>query len=489
MDIKEIKSIEDVAAFCKRKGFVFQGSEIYGGLAGFWDYGPLGTVLKNKIKQHWIKYFVQKRDDMVLIDGAIITREDVWKASGHVDSFKDAFSTCTKCKKVIRVDHLIEDQLKIPVEGLPIKELSNIIKKHKLVCTKCKGKLAEPKYFGLMFDVQVGPTNPTKAYLRPETCQTIFTNFKNVVNSSRVKLPFGITQIGKAFRNEIAPRDFLFRAREFEQLEIEYFVHPDKLSEFPYKIPNKSVNVLTAKEQIKKKPKLQKFKFKELFSKNLVKTKWHAYWIYQHYNWFLELGVSEKKLRFREHRPDELSHYSSATFDIEYEFPFGWKELGGNADRSQFDLSQHIKFSKEDLTYFDGEKKVVPAVVAEPSQGVSRAFLAVLLDAFKVDKDRIVLKFKQELAPIEVAVFPLVKKQHRELAREVYEMLREESLAFYDETGSIGKRYRRMDESGCPYCVTIDHDSIKKKDVTIRERDSMKQKRVKIKDLVEYLKD
>jgi len=475
-------SIDQIATFCKKKGFVYPNSEIYGGLGGFFDYGPLGVELKNNIKAEWWKTFVQQREDVVGVDGAIITKADVWQASGHVTSFTDFILECKKCKEKYRADHLIEDVTGIAIDSITEEEITKLISKHKIVCKKCRGELATVKKFNLMFKTNVGPLDDEKsvAYLRPETAQLIFINFKAVTDTARLKLPFGIAQIGKAFRNEISPRDFLFRTREFEQMEIEYFVNPTKLDECPYfeEVENFKINLLTTKDKNHKEVKI----------KDLTKitTKWHAYWLAPCYKFFIDLGIKKENLRIREHAKEELAHYASACFDIEYNFPFGWKEIHGNADRKQFDLQQHIKFSKQDLSLFDEETKarVVPYVASEPSQGVDRAFLAFLVDAYNEDNKRgnIVLKLHPRLAPVKVGVFPLVNKLDKQ-AYKIFREIKNEFNCIFDRAGSIGRRYARADEVGIPFSITIDFDSIKKKDVTIRNRDNTKQIRVKIKDL------
>ncbi len=341
-----------------------------------------------------------------------------------------------------------------------------------------------------MFSTNVGAVGSQKAYLRPETAQLIFANFKLIQENSRKKLPFGIAQIGKAFRNEISPRDFLFRSREFEQFEIEFFVHPEKADNCAIKkeIENLKVNILTIDMQ-KKKKKHSEMTIKQIIDKN-IGTEWHAYWLGMFYKWFLDLGIKKENLRLREHLKDELAHYAKACFDIEYNFPFGWKEIHGNADRGQYDLQQHIEFSKNDLRIFDEEtkQKVLPYVAAEPSQGIDRAFLAIITDAYGYDKKRenIVLKLHPKLAPVKVAVFPLVNKLDKQ-AKKIYDELKKEFSCIYDRGGSVGRRYARQDEIGTPYCVTFDFDSLKDKKVTIRMRDTTHQTRVKISDLKEKL--
>ncbi len=489
-------SIEDMATFCKRKGFVYPNSEIYGGLSGFFDYGPLGVELKNNIKNEWWKFYVNNRQDIVGIDGCILSNSKIWEASGHVENFSDIMLECTKCKELLRADHLIEDTLKIKAEGLNLKDISKLVKQNKIKCPKCKSDLSEPSPFNLMFETYIGPkkSKDSLAYLRPETAQLIFTNFKLVQEVSRLKLPFGIAQTGRAFRNEISPRNFLFRCREFEQMEIEYFIDPknyDKCS-FIKEAEDHSLTIYSSDMQLKKqKPK--KMKIKEALSKKIIKSPWHAYWLASSHQWFTSLGANPDNFRIRQHLPDEKSHYSRDCWDLEYNFPFGFKELQGIADRSDFDLQQHIKHSKKDLSIFDenNKDKIIPHVVAEPSLGVDRAFLVFMYDAYTFDKkrDNIVLKLHPKLSPYKLAVFPLLSNK-KELVKEsenVYNLLKNNFTCFLDITGSIGRRYARQDEIGTFLCITIDFDSLKNKDVTIRNRDTMKQIRVKTKDLKEIL--
>ncbi len=486
-------SIEEMATFCKRKGFVYQNSEIYGGLSGFFDFGHLGVELKNNIKQHWWKTFVQSRDDIVGIDGTIITHPAVWKASGHVDSFTDIQVECKKCNSRYRADHLIEDKLKINTTGLTIEDLANILKEHNPKCPKCgNAAVGEPKAFNLMFTTNVGPidTETSKSYLRPETAQVIFADFKLVQENARLKLPFGIAQIGKAFRNEISPRDFLFRMREFEQMEIEYFVHPDKVNECPFidEVMLHEIQILSEDMQ-KHKREHQKMKLKDALEKKIIKTSWHAYWLAKAHLWFISLDAHPDNFRVRQHISTELSHYALETWDLEYKFPFGWKELQGIANRTDFDLQQHMKTSGKDLSLFDEEtkRKIVPHVVCEPSQGVERAFLVFLFDAYTYDTDRenVILKLHPALAPFKIAVFPLVsnKEELVKKAKEVHDNLKPYFTSYFDESGSIGRRYARQDEIGTPYCITIDFDSLADDTVTIRDRDTTEQHRVKIKEL------
>jgi len=462
IEIKKELTIEEMANFCKRKGFVYPSAEIYGGFAGFWDFGHLGSEMKNNMKREWWKYHVYSRDDVVGIDGSIITNPYVWKASGHVDSFSDIFVTCKECKKAGKIDK---------------NELG------KVKCDDCGGEYDEKtaKEFKLMFKTDVGLND--YAYLRPETAQLIFTNFKLVQESARLQLPFGIAQMGKAFRNEIAPRDFLFRMREFEQMELEYFVDP-KLK-CPYEIGDSEILVLSDGDQEKDNgPK--RMKFKEALKKKIIKTDWHAYWLEQEFLWFVSLGAKRENFRIRQHPKDEKSHYALDTWDLEFKFPFGWKELQGMANRADFDLTQHEKFSKNNLHIDNNGEKILPHVVCEPSQGVERAFLVFLFDAYSYDEKRnnVVLRLNPKLAPVKAAVFPIIKKEEYEkIAGNIMKDLRSEWNVVYDKSGSIGRRYSRNDEIGTPFCITVDDKSPKQKDCTIRDRDSTNQIRVKISDL------
>ena len=463
----ELKKIDDLTAFCKRRGFVYPSGEIYGSLAGFWDFGPVGVELKNNIKREWWKFHVNSREDMAGIDGSIITNPKVWEASGHVGSFVDVMVVNRKTKEKTKVD------------------------KHELASL---GKEWEVKgEFNPMFTTQVGPIKEesTLAYLRPETAQLIFTNFKQVQENARLKLPFGIAQIGKAFRNEISPREFLFRSREFEQMEIEYFIAPNQ--KCPYMDEIKGIKIALLTEEVQKKNQTPKeISILEAFKKKIIKTDWIAYWLAQEYSWFLSLGVAPEKFRARQHTPEERSHYSSDTWDLEYEFPMGWRELQGFANRTDFDLKQHEKFSKKSMAIQDEEfGKVLPHVVCEPSLGVERAFLVFLLSAYEYDKKRenIVLHLDPKLAPYKAAIFPLVSKGEQfEIAREIYRELLEEFNVLFDKSGSIGRRYARNDEIGTPFCITIDEQTAKDKTVTIRERDTTKQIRVKNSELIETLR-
>ena len=469
-------SIEDMAVFCKKKGLVFPSGEIYGGLAGFFDFGPNCVEINNNIKMEWWKFHVQEREDIVGIDGSIITNPKVWQASGHVASFTDVYVKCKKCGKPNKIDR---------------SEIG------KAKC-ECSGEYEVIGDLNLMFKTNVGPIEGNIAYLRPETAQLIFADFKLIAENSRLKLPFGIAQIGKAFRNEISPRDFLFRTRELEMMEIEYFVHPKNINKCPFikEVLNHKMNVLSAESQEKNKSHV-KITMKQALDKKIIKTEWHAYWLATEYKWFVGLGAKPDNFRIRQHTKNELSHYALDTWDLEYNFPFGWKELEGIANRTDFDLQQHIKHSKKDLSFFDQEtnEKVVPHVVAEPSLGVGRAFLVFMFDAYNDDKKRgnIVLKLNPKLAPVKAGIFPLISRPELiKTAREIYDELKRIYNINYDKSGSIGRRYARADEIGTPFCITVDFDSLKDKTVTIRDRDTTKQVRVKtagLKDILRKLID
>lgn len=488
-------NIEELTKFCKEKAYVYQTAEIYGGLAGFFDLGHNGAELNNNIKKEWWSRFVQQRDDIYGIDGSIVTHPNVWVASGHVDNFMDLMVTCSKCKEKIRADHFIEDKLDIAADGMKAEEINELVKKHGLKCPNCGGDFQETNDFNLMFTTNVGPkvSKENTAFLRPETAQLIFTNFKLVVEHARAKLPFGIAQVGKAFRNEISPRDFIFRAREFEQMEIEYFINPKEVNNCPWvgEAYDFEFNVLSSKMQENDISETKKITGKKAYEDGIIKTPWHVYWLYKAIKFYTDLGANPDNFRIRQHLSTEKSHYALDTWDVDYNFPFGWKELTGAANRTDYDLNQHIQHSKKDLSLFDEEtkEKIVPYVVAEPSFGVGRSFLVFMLEAYDDDKERgnKVLKLHPRLAPNKVGVFPLVNKLHDE-AKELHNDLKKVMTAKFDKSGSIGRRYARADEEGIPYCVTFDFDSMEDKSVTIRDRDSTKQKRVKITELKDTLR-
>lgn len=451
------KTMEKIVALAKNRGFVYPGSDIYGGLANAWDYGPLGVELKNNVKKAWWKKFVQESPYNVGVDCAILMNPQVWVASGHVGGFSDPLIDCKDCKTRHRADKLIEDwnqenNLSVAVDGWTNEQLMQYIKEKGVKCPDCgSANFTDIRKFNLMFKTFQGVTEDSKAeiFLRPETAQGIFVNFKNVQRTTRKKIPFGIGQIGKSFRNEITPGNFTFRTREFEQMELEFFCEPGKDLE------------------------------------------WFDYWKNFCYNWLKSLGMTVENLKLRDHGKEELSHYSNATTDIEFKFPFGWGELWGIADRTDFDLKQHMEHSKDDLSYFDPttNEKYVPYCI-EPSLGADRVTLAFLCDAYDEEEVaegdvRTVLRFHPALAPIKAAVLPLSKKLGDD-AYKVYEMLTKKFPCEYDEAGSIGKRYRRQDEIGTPYCITFDFDSLNDQSVTVRDRDSMQQVRLKIDELASY---
>ena len=430
--------MDKILSLSKRRGFVFQSSEIYGGLASTWDYGPLGVELKRHVKEAWWRSVILERDDMVGLDAAILMNPKVWETSGHLENFADPQVECRNCNLRIRSDDLEAES-----------------------CPNCGGELSDPRQFNLMFRTHMGPLVDTahELYLRPETAQGIFVNFANVLNTTRKKLPFGIGQIGKSFRNEITPGNFTFRSREFEQMEMEFFVKPG------------------------------------------TEAEWLKRWVQERLDWYVRYGVRRENLRLRRHEPDELAHYAQDCYDIEYRFPWGWAELEGIADRTDYDLRQHAAASGQDLTYFDADATGADAennryypYVIEPAAGVDRAMLAFWLDSYDEEPDgetvRVVLHLHRELAPVTVAILPLSRNARLvPQAREVYAMLRRHFTAQYDDAQSIGRRYRRQDEIGTPYCVTVDFDTLEDQGVTIRDRDTMHQSRIAITDLVPVLRD
>jgi len=432
---KKNDKMDRLVSLCKRRGYIFQSSEIYGGLNSCWDYGPLGAELKRNIKTSWWEAMTARRDDIEGLDAAILMHPAVWKTSGHIDEFTDPLVDCKTCQARFRAEDLAEN-------------------KNPEQCPACGNKtLTEARQFNLMFKTFMGPVADDNAavYLRPETAQGIYVNFLNVKNASRQKIPFGIAQIGKAFRNEITPGNFIFRTREFEQMEMQYFIHPSE------------------------------------------DEKWFEYWKEQRWNWYMELGINKDKLRWHEHGPDDLAHYAKAAYDIEYEFPFGWKELEGVHNRTDFDLSRHQEATGKDMGYIDErfKEKFVPYII-ETSAGCDRTLLTVLVDAYVEDDSRgdksTVLKLSPKVAPIKAAVFPLVKKDGMpEIAEKLYHDLKKRFKVFYDAGGSVGRRYARMDEAGTPFCITIDGQTKEDDTVTIRDRDSMEQTRYKLAEVADFL--
>ncbi|MCK5122709.1 MAG: glycine--tRNA ligase [Candidatus Pacebacteria bacterium] len=458
---KKENLMDKITSLAKRRGFVFPGSEIYGGLANTWDYGPVGVELKNNIKQAWWKFFVKDREDVVGIDAAILMNSRVWESSGHVSGFNDALVDCKACKARIRADHLIEDALNMKAEGMTPEDMTKIIEENNIKCPVCgKKDWTDARKFGLMFKTYQGVTeyDSNIIYLRPETAQAMFVNFKNVLNSTHKKIPFGIAQIGKSFRNEITPGNFIFRTIEFEQMELEYFIKEENWQ------------------------------------------KQFEYWQNEMTKWLDYLGIKKENYSIREHDKDELSHYSRKTVDFEYNFPFGTKELYGLAYRTNFDLMSHQNSSGQNMEYFDTEdnKKYIPHVI-EPTFGVDRSVLAVMVDAYCEEEaptadgkteTRVVMKFNKKIAPVKVAILPLSKKENlSKKAKEIFDLLKTEFTCQYDESQSIGKRYRRQDEIGTPYCITVDFESLDDEAVTVRDRDTMEQERVGIGEVREYLRE
>lgn len=484
-------TLEQITDLCVRRGFFYPSGKIYGGLSGFYDYGPIGVDLMRNILNDWWWFFVEKREDVYGLHGSIITHPRVWEASGHVESFIDYIVTCKKCGAEYRADHLLEDQ-GIRVTEYSVENLRRLIAEHNVKCPSCGGELTEPRTFNLMFATTLGPKKdpPFTVYLRPETAQLIFANFKNIVFSMGATLPFGIAQYGKAFRNEISPRNFLFRLREFIQMEIEYFINPRKLNDCPYfnEVKNIEINLLTAEDQEGGIDTTRKISIGEAVEKGLIGSQWHAYWIAESLKWLWRIGLSPERLRVREHVKTELAHYAVQTFDVEYYFPYmGWKEIEGISNRSNYDLKRHQEFSGETLHVIDDNEKVIPYVI-EPSFGLERIILAVLTESYVREKNRTYLKLKPRLAPYKAAVFPLVKRDNIDVvARSIYEELREHIRIYYEEDGSIGKRYAKADEIGVPFCITVDGQSLQDNTVTVRYRDTKIQERIHRSQLLEML--
>ena len=456
---KKENLMDKIVSLAKRRGFVFPSSEIYGGLAGVYDYGYYGVEIANAIKREWWKTMVQLRENIVGLDSSIFMNPKIWEASGHVSGFSDPLTECKNCHIRLRVDHLLEDKNISADEKMTEEEINKIFSEHKaeISCPKCGGKnFTDAKNFNLLVKSNLGnftgDLTKEPVYLRGETCQGIYVNYKNVLDSSRLKIPFGIAQIGKAFRNEITARQFIFRTREFEQMEMQYFTQPD--------------------QEMKEYEKLRK-----------------ARWQY-----YLDLGIKEENLKWKKH--ENLVFYAKEAYDIEYKYPFGFSELEGVHARGDYDLTQHSKFSGEDLSYTDliNNKKYIPHII-ESSSGVGRTFFAILCDAYNEEEingeKRVVMKFPKKLAPIKVAIFPLLKNKPNlvEKAREIYDTLKLDFMCEFDDNGNVGKRYRRQDEIGTPYCVTVDFESLDDEAVTVRDRDTMEQERVKINKLVEYFKN
>jgi glycyl-tRNA synthetase len=435
--MSEAVTMEKLVSLCKRRGFIFQSSEIYGGLASAWDYGPLGSSLKNRLQNFWLREMTQLHENIVGLDAAIMMHPRVWEASGHVESFTDPLVDCKKCKLRFKADQISEENLR------------------QRKCPECGGELTEPRNFNLMFKTHIGPVenDGSIVFLRPETAQGIYVNFRNILQSSRQKIPFGIAQVGKAFRNEITTKNFIFRTCEFEQMEMQYFVHPSE------------------------------------------DKKWFEYWKNERMQYYYKLGVRRRKLRYVQHGPDELAHYAKQAFDIQYEFPFGWQELEGIHNRTDYDLKRHTEFSGKDMSYLDDSTKerYIPYII-ETSAGLTRSVLMILSDAYDEEtvegETRVVMHLHPRLAPVTVGVFPLVKKDGlSEKARDIAESLKEDFSIFYDQGGAIGRRYRRQDEIGTPFCVTVDYQTVDDGTVTLRFRDSMQQIRASANELGPLIKE
>ena len=439
MSAKSTNDLMDkIVSLCKRRGYVYPSSEIYGGLGSSWDYGPLGAELKRNLKTFWWDAMTNRRDDVEGIDASILMHPEVWKTSGHVDEFTDPLVDCRTCKGRFRADELEQCRCLLKPSKTPL---------------ECGGELTDARNFNLMFKTFMGPVEDASSviYLRPETAQGIYVNFLNVKNSSRQKIPFGIAQIGKAFRNEITPGNFIFRTREFEQMEMQYFVHPDE------------------------------------------DAKWFEYWRHERWAWYESLGIRMENLRWHEHKKDELAHYAKEAFDIEYQYPFGWRELEGVHNRTDFDLSRHIEATKKDMRYFDErfKEKFIPYII-ETSAGCDRTLLTLLVDAYdEVEvkgEQRVFLRLSPKIAPIQVAIFPLVKKGGMpEYAEKVCAEVKKRYKVFYDVSGAIGRRYARMDEAGCPFGVTVDGQTLEDDTMTVRDRDTMEQKRMTTAELIDFL--
>jgi len=486
-----MSKFEEIQKVCLRRGIIFPSAEIYPTISGFFDYGPIGTLIKRKLIDYWREFFVKSEDNIFEMDGSLILSEKVFKASGHLESFVDPITQCKKCKSMFKADDLIKELTGISVEGKPTEEMNKLIREKKLKCPKCKGELSEVRLFNLMLKTEVSPVGGQIAYLRPETAQNIFTAFPRIFRTMRAKLPFGIAQVGKSFRNEISPRHFIVRVREFNQAEIEMFFDPKNPACLNFeKIKKKKIRILSHEAQ-KKGKETELMTVEEALKRKILPNEWLAYFLAKEFEFYKSLGIPEDSLRFRHMLPEETPHYSKGNFDLEIKFEFGWKETVGNAYRTDYDLKKHMKLSGKDLTVLteDG-RKIIPHVV-EPSFGIDRTIAGILLHCFIEDKERgwNWFKFPPKIAPFIAAIFPLVSKDGLpEKAKEIYEMLRKEFDVYYDEKGSIGKRYARADEIGIPFGITIDYQTLEDDTVTIRDRDTTKQERVKISELPGILK-
>ena len=483
---------EKLVALCAKRGIIFPAAEIYGGVAGFYDYGPVGVTLKNRIRNFWRSEFIIKLENIHEIETPIILPKIVWDASGHLEGFTDVLVECKKCHAEFRADHLIQDALNIVTDGKTMDELGEILVKNKIKCPNCKGELAQTQKFNLMFKTHIGASklSENEAFLRPETAQAMFLDFRRIQQTMRASLPFGIAQIGRSYRNEISPRNFLFRLREFEHLEIEFFVHPEKKNDVPddwwVKIKDLEVSVLSIVQQEKNEAE-KSIKASELLKNRMFSCKWLLFWTLISYDWLIRVGLDPNKLRIRQHLLNERAHYAGDCWDVEFQYSFGWKELQGIADRTDYDLKKHAKFSKKDLNIHLTEEniKVVPHVI-EPSWGLERILQALLESTYTEEPERTLFRFNPYIAPFQIAIFPHLSNRDEllEHAKDVATILKEHDfLILYDEKGKIGRRYRRVDEIGVPFAVTIDYQTLDDDTVTVRNRDSMEQERHNIKEL------
>lgn len=482
--------MEEIQRICLKRGIIFPTAEIYPTISGFHDYGPVGTLLKRKFIEYWREFFVKSEDNIFEIDGCTIAPERVFIASGHVKSFVDPITQCKKCKSMYKADDFIQEKRGKSVEGKSPKELTEIIKKNNIKCPKCNGDLIDVRLFNLMLKTEISPVGGKTAYLRPETAQNIFTSFQRVFRTTRSKLPMGIAQVGRSYRNEISPRHFLVRIREFNQTEIEMFYDPEhpKCPRFD-EIKDKKITIFTRDAQKKGKKPIT-ITAEQAVKKRIVPNEWMAYFLAKEFEFYQSLGIPADALRFRQMHKEEIPHYSAGNYDLEIKFDFGWKETIGNAIRTDYDLKTHMKHSGKDLTVkTDDGRKVTPHVV-EPSFGVERTIAAILLHCFIENKKRgwNWFKFPMKIAPYTAAVFPLVNKDGLpEKARQVFGILKKDFDVLYDDKGSIGRRYARSDEIGTPFAITIDYQTLKDDTVTIRNRDSTEQIRVNIDDVKSFL--
>ncbi|MHA1398919.1 MAG: glycine--tRNA ligase [Candidatus Heimdallarchaeaceae archaeon] len=488
----EENSIDKIVDVCLRRGFINQTAEIYGGASGFYDLGPLGTLMRQKIVDFWRQVFVLDHDNVFEVSGSLLLPKEVFEASGHLDSFEDPLVQCLDCKSMYRADHVIRQNTDINADGLSLEELDKIIEDHSILCPSCNGKLSKARQFNLMFSTEIGPTGGITGYLRPETAQNIFINFKRLASFMRNKLPFGIAQVGKSFRNEISPRNFIIRVREFEQMEIEMFFDPDEANNHPrfHEVEDIEINFVTKKMQEEGWEKPQKITAKEAVEQGVVPNQYLCYFLALESEMIKVLGIPEDAFWFRYMLPHETPHYSGGNLDLEVKLSIGEVEIIGNAYRTDYDLKKHEKASNSKFSIVCNNKKVLPHVV-EPSMGIGRILYSVLEHCYREDNSRewSWFQFPASIAPIEVAVYPLMKKDGlAEFAQDIHSDLKDAGfLSFYDESGKIGKRYARADEIGILYCITVDYDTLEDNTVTIRDRDSTEQVRVPVEELEDIL--